>query len=336
MSTLYGLIIGSGKKGRLHAVILGGLACVLLLAMAAQAGTSGQWRIKVRDAVCVEGPVVLLGDIAMPVGDYDQKTWDKLSKTQLWKASQRKGHAVNIPRHKLEGILRYYLGDYVQQCVLPSRMFIQTGGKVLDSQALQREVVAFLTAQGRALGDDVEFKKLALPPNFFFPNRYDTLKLSLPVEMKPGTVRFYMESITPDGKSNRKVAGTVFVNAWVAVPCAARPVNRYEKLTPDKITFIKKNLAYNPELWDGRGGPWRVKRPVGTGQPFRRDNLDPLPTISKGDMVTLVYKNKRIQLTTKAKALEDAHLGQQVTVRNLQSKREIVATVVGADLVRVR
>lgn len=336
MSMLYGLITGSGKKKRIAAAIAGVLGCALLLAMAVQAGAAGQWRIKVRDAVCVEGPTVLLGDIAYPVGDYDKTTWKKLSETSLWKASDRKGSPVNIPRHKLEGILRYYIGDYVEQCVLPSRMFIQTGGKVLAKQELHREVVAFLTLKARGLGDDVEFKKLALPPNFFFPNKYDTMELLLPSGIEPGMVRIRIHSKTPDGTINRKVAASAFVNVWQAVPCAARPVNRNERLTPDKIKFVKMNLAYNTELWNGDGGPWRVKRPVGTGQPFRKSNLEPLPAVSRGEMVTLVYKNKRIQLTIKVEALDDAHLGQQVTVRNLQSKREIVATVVGTDMVRVR
>lgn len=336
MSTLFGIIIGSGKAGRLAAAISTALCCAVLLAVSVQAETSGQWRIRIMDAVCVEGPVVLLGHIAEPVGDVDRQTWKKLAKVELWKASERMGRPANIPRHKLEGILRYYIGDYVEKCVLPSRMFIQTGGRVLDQETLRREVVAFLTVKGRELGDDVEFKNMVIPSNFFFPNKYDTLEVTLPGGMKPGMVRFRLQSKTPDGKINRKVAGTAFVNAWQAVPCAARPVNRNERLTPDKVAFVKKNLAYNREIWDGRGGPWRVKRPVGTGQPFRMDNLEPMPLVSKGDMVTLVYKNQRIQLTTKAKALDDAHLGQQVTVRNLQSQRTIVATVVGNDMVRVR
>jgi len=336
MNKMHGRFTGSGKKKRFHVVILGMVMFALLIGITVQAGASGEWRIKVSDAVSVEGPVVLLGDIASPVGDYDSKTWEKLSAVRLWKASERKGRPVSIPRHKLEGILRYYLGDYVEQCVLPSRMFIQTGGKVLDSQAVHREVVAFLTVRAKALGDDVELKKLTLPPNFFFPDKFDKLKLSLPNGVKPGTVRFYMESVTPDGKTNRKVAGTVFINVWKAVPCAARPVNRYERLTPDKITFVKKNLAYNTQIWDGEGGSWRVVRPVGTGQPFRMDNLEPMPMVTKGGMVTLVYKNKRIQLTARGKALEDAHLGQKVTVRNLQSKRTVMATVIGTDMVRVK
>lgn len=335
MTTVYGFIIGSGKTGRRLAGMLA-LLVLVLFSVSALADSSDSWRIKVRDAVCVEGPQVLLGDIAYPVGEYDRAQWEKIAQIKLWKASKRKGRPVSLSRPKLEDILKYYIGDMVKLCVLPSQMSIQTGGRVLDNASLEREVVEFLTIKGKALGDDVEFKKLALPQNFFFPNKYDKFVLTLPSGIKPGMVRIRMESMTSDGKINRKAAGSAFANVWKAVPCASRPVNRYERITPDKVKFIKMNLAYNTEIWDGTGGPWRLTRPVGTGQPFRMGVLEQMPTIARGDVVTLEYLGKALRLSTKAKALADAHLGQQIEVQNLQSQRTVVAVVVGSNKVQVR
>ena len=50
----------------------------------------------------------------------------------------------------------------------------------------------------------------------------------------------------------------------------------------------------------------------------------------------LVYRGKRVQLTIKVEALGEASMGQQVAVKNLQSKKTVLATVIGDDLVMVR
>ncbi len=324
----------TAKSGTQTAVVV--FAFVLSIVATSWAMPSDQWRIKVKSAVCVDGPIVLLGHIAQPVGNYDRDAWKRLASTRLWKASLRKGRPVVVPRAKLDHILKYYLGDEAKRCILPLKMSIQTGGRVIGGQDLKNKVVEFLTQRSRGLGNDVEFKNFTMPDAFFLQNSYDSLDLILSGEMTPGTTRFVLRSKTPDGKITRTKSGSVFVNVWKAVPCAARPVNRYERVTPNKITFVKKNLAHTTDIWDGRSGSWRVKRPVGTGQPFLKSNLEPMPMVTKGDIITLVYQRKRLQLSTKVEALRDGHLGQNITVRNLQSKRTIAATVVDNGVAKVR
>jgi Flagellar basal body P-ring biosynthesis protein len=58
--------------------------------------------------------------------------------------------------------------------------------------------------------------------------------------------------------------------------------------------------------------------------------------VIKGERVMLVYHGERIQVAVKAEALSDADVGQMVTVRNLQTKKEILATVIDAHTVAVR
>lgn len=328
--------IFSLRKGKQVHMLAVSLVLAVSVVATAWAVPANEWRIRVKSAVCVHEPVVLLEHIAEPVGNYDQARWKHLGKTKLWRASERQGNPVVVPRAKLDSILQYYLGDDASRCVLPLKMTIQTGGRVVDGQALKNRVVEFLTHGSRSLGEDVEFSNFVMPDNFFLQNSYDTLELGLPGGMKAGTTRFVLQAKTPDGKVTRTKTGSVFVSVWKTVPCAARPVNRFERLTPDKITFIKKNVAYTTGVWDGKEGAWRVKRPVGTGEPFLESNLEPMPMVVKGDVITLVYRKKHMQLSTKAKALDDAHLGQNITVRNLQSKRIIAATVIGNGIVRVR
>lgn len=65
-------------------------------------------------------------------------------------------------------------------------------------------------------------------------------------------------------------------------------------------------------------------------------SIEPAPVISKGDKVTLVFRSKHLKLTVPVESLEDGGIGQNITVRNLQSKRKIVATVINAQTVQVK
>lgn len=79
-----------------------------------------------------------------------------------------------------------------------------------------------------------------------------------------------------------------------------------------------------------------MTRTLGRSQVFTQSHIEPVPLIEKGELVTLMYKNSRVQLSIKAEALGEASVGQQVAVRNLQSKKTVLATVVADDMVMVR
>ncbi|MBG0790910.1 MAG: flagellar basal body P-ring formation protein FlgA [Desulfovibrionaceae bacterium] len=333
----YGQDTGNGKSLICWIVGLAAvLAACLALPASASAETEKGWRAMVRSEACVKGPDVTLGEIADPVNGTARAQWKTLSDIKLWKAATRVGRPVTIDRDKLRKVLRYYIGDMVGNLVLPSQLTVQTGGRVVSGAELKSRVVAFLTPRAEALGGEAEFKNLRLPLHIFFPNTYDKLVIDADKALKPGHNRIKLHGVTPDGRILSRRAGSVFLNIWKAVPVAARPLNRFERVTRDSVTFRRVNLAHNPEVWDGEGGPWRMARTLGRGQVFTRSHLERVPLIEKGETVYLKYLGRRVQLTVKAESQGEAGMGQQVAVKNLQSKKTIVATVVSDDTVIVR
>jgi len=312
------------------------LAAMMTVPALSNAGTGSDWRLMVKNAACIQGPDVMLGEIADPISSMDQRTWKSLASIKLWKASTRLGRPVTVSRKKLGEVLKYYMGDMVGNLVLPSQLTVQTGGRVITGEQLKARVVVFLTPRAEDMGGDVEFKNFQLPMHIFFPNAYDKLVIGLKGDLKPGRNQLKLHGVASDGKVVFRKAGTVFLNVWKTVPVAAKPMNRFERVTQDKVSFQRVNLAYKSDVWDGTGGPWRMARTLGRGQSFTKSHLEQIPLIEKGERVQLVYKGKRIKLTIKAEALAEASMGQQVAVRNLQSKKTVLATVVGDDMVMVR
>jgi flagella basal body P-ring formation protein FlgA len=328
---------GNGRIGNI--AWTAAVVCLMIFAAVSVArSASGRdgWRAVVRSAACVEGPTVLLGEIADPAPGVDRRTWKSVAGVKLWKASSRRGRPVVIARDKLRQVLNYYMGDMADRLVLLKQLTVQTGGKVVSGVELKNRVVAFLTPKAKSLGGDIEFRDLNLPSEYFIDNPAERLVIGLHDDIRPGRNQIQFKTLNARDKVVYSKAGTVFIDVWKAVPVASQSLNRFERVTKNKIGFRRVNLAYRPDLWDGTGGPWRMARTLGRNQPFTMSHLEQVPLIEKGERVDLVYRGKRIQLTLKVEALDDGAMGQQVAVKNLQSKKTVLATVIGDDLVMVR
>ncbi len=294
------------------------------------------WRLQVRSAAVAQGQHVLLSEIVNLVGQVPEKVKRDLATVQLWKSPESQRHQQAVSNEQLQKLIEYYAPQYAPACVYPSRLVVQRGGKVLDRPEIEKLVVDFLTPRLAKHNAELRFRNFRLPKYIFLSDAMDSVEIKATSALEPGSIAIMLYVKGLDGRINSQLAASLFVDLWQTIPCAARPINRLEELTPSKVTFIKKNLAFVKTPWDGKSGPFRLKRPVGTGQPLVQENLESVPVVAKGEQVDLVYQGKRIRLVTKAMALSDAEFGDRIEVRNLQSKKIVLATVLDASTVIVR
>jgi flagella basal body P-ring formation protein FlgA len=232
--------------------------------------------------------------------------------------------------------LREVLGPLAERCILPASLVIQRGGAVLREEDLHALLVKNLTEPLRALPGTAELQDIRLPPYIFLAHPQQRVTLE-PVKLGPGrlSLRFAVQEM--DGAVLRRVAATAFLNLWMEAPCAARALNRGDALTPDSVTFVSMNAAHMHEVpWDGRGGPWQVQRAIAPNQPIFQGDLLALAMLRKGSIVNLVYEKGNVRMSARAEVLADAEPGGTVAVRNLQSKKQVLATVVDHNTVRVK
>ncbi len=77
------------------------------------------------------------------------------------------------------------------------------------------------------------------------------------------------------------------------------------------------------------------KRNIHAGSALAPQDLDTTKVIHKGQRVIIIAKTQGIAVRMQGKALDDAALGEMVTVQNLSSKRNIDAIVVKTGVVKV-
>ncbi len=285
------------------------------------------WALRIRNAAVAAGDMVTVGEIAEPVGDLPAGLWQSLQNQPLWPAPPEPGKPLQINKTRLDRALRDTLGELAEKCILPSSLTIQKGGAVLSEDALRRYVVSFLTPQTNAMPGTAEWDDFRLPPYIFLEHVHQRVNLE-PGTVAPGRVTFRFIVQEPDGTVVRRAAGAAFLNLWVEVPAAARPLNKGDSLHVHDISFSRVNAAHLKSMpWDGKGGPWQMVRSVGTGQVIYSDDLLGEAMIQRGEIVNLVYAKGSIRMVVKAEALMDGAPGAIISVRNLQSKKQIYGTV---------
>ena len=299
-------------------------------------GARDAWRLRVREAAVVREAVVRLGDIADPLGNMPRGEWERLAAVPLWPAPETPGKPLQINRQRLGDALRKALGEVADACLLPNSLAVQRDGAVLLEEDLRSLVVKTLTPQINLLGGHGELTDFRLPAYAFTAHDGQSVVLEAG-DVAPGRISLRFAVREMDGAAVRRFSGSVFLNLWMDVPCPVRPLGKGEAVTPDVITFMSCNLAYQKgAVWDGRGGPWQTVRSLGASQPILASDLTPLSAVHRGDKLTLVYTRGNVRISAMVEALEEGGPGDTIAVRNLASKKQIYATVLDADTVTTK
>ena len=294
------------------------------------------WRLKVSVAAVANNEMVLLGDIANPLGNIDKDLWESLKVKELWPAPKEEGKPLLVNRSRLSTALRQALGpDISSRCILPTSLAIQRGGIVLTTDALRSYVVKSLAAQLQAMPGDAELTDFRLPDYIFLSHPRQQVQLEVG-KLSAGRVPLKFAVQEADGTVLRRLAGLVNLTLWVTIPAAARVLGKGEALVPENVTFIRVDAGKLKDLpWDGKGGPWQVVRSINTGEPILQSDLASQLMVKRGAVVDLIYSKGNLRMTTKAEALSDGAPGETISVRNLQTKKQVFATVKDGNTVEI-
>ncbi len=297
----------------------------------------GDWRLKVAAAAVTSGDMVLLGDIASPLGQIDSALWADLKARRLWPAPPQEGKPLQVNRSRLSQALRQSLGpELAARCILPTSLVIQRGGLVIREDDLRAYVVKSLTPQLAVMPGEAELNEFRLPEYIFLAHPQQRVQLE-PGKLSPGRVALRFVVQEADGTVLRRVAGTVNLTLWITTAAAARPLNKGDALTPQAVTFMRINASQLRDLpWDGHGGPWQVTRSLMAGEPILQSDLASQLMVRRGEVVTLRYARGNVRMTTQAEALADGEPGATIPVRNLQTKKQVYATVKDGNTVEIR
>ncbi|MDQ7031740.1 MAG: flagellar basal body P-ring formation chaperone FlgA [Desulfonauticus sp.] len=237
-------------------------------------------------------------------------------------------------KQQLFQYLKEGIGKFVSFCLLPSSITLKKAYKVVGADELEKRVEN-LFLKRFLHSEDINFRDFRCSGGIYL-DKGDRLKIDVVGKLEPGLNGLRFEVIDGFGRTKATYSGSIFVDVWKSVPVVAVPMQRGERLRPDKIGYKKKNLAYcSGKIWDGKDFNFRVKRSLGLGEIITLNKLERMPMVSRGEKVTILYQSQSVLLESEGIALEDGMLGQEIKVRNTGSGRIIFGRIIGEGKVEV-
>jgi flagellar basal body P-ring formation protein FlgA len=201
--------------------------------------------------------------------------------------------------------------------VSPNRELVETEIKELLTAVLQREHV-----QDKG---ELELRFTRPWKTVSVPDEPITLKvLELPTSgVTPNfIVRFELSTASRlIGTYQVPVAAQVWREIWVA----RSPLTRGESLgSCDRTRERRDVLALRETLVSDIADPaqWRLAENLAAGAPLYESSVKLRALVHRGQVALAMVRNETMTVSLKVEVLEDGALGQQVRVRNIQSRRE--------------
>ncbi len=161
----------------------------------------------------------------------------------------------------------------------------------------------------------------------------------LQVETTPGTRLIgHTTLVVSCSQPSWRIHVAAHVDGSINVLRARYPISRGSLITPDALEYVSRKYSQlHYGYYESTRGlaNMQAKRNIKTGQILTPGLLKAQKLVLRGQHITIVAENGRLNLRAKGKALMDGEKGQTIRVQNLKSKKLIYAEVVAAGLVRV-
>lgn len=158
---------------------------------------------------------------------------------------------------------------------------------------------------------------------------------------KPGKIlgRVLFAVTMKQARGNPFVQWVLADVAWIQeVVVATQSLKRHHIITRDDVG-IQKIRIQNREIpyatYPAALVGLRVMRSLRTGLAIRTDRLEEAPVILRGDRIMLTLRTGGLSISTTGKAKEDGLQGDMIKVINLDSRKTVIAKVIGTGHVRV-
>ncbi|MBE2212826.1 MAG: flagellar basal body P-ring formation protein FlgA [Opitutaceae bacterium] len=216
----------------------------------------------------------------------------------------------------------------------PTRPLVRVGADEID----------LLAALEQALADKFQpTGRLRLIPVSTMPRLGEGAELpaielvDAPSRLNAGTMLLRFRLVAADGSSSLHILSfraEVLADVWFT----QRRVAAGEQLADLDLVTREVDLLREPKAVPADAAivtRYEIARAVAETRPITWNDITPRSLVRKGQMVEVVASQGNLRITMKGQAVRSGALGETVTIRNLESKRDFSAEVIDENKVRV-
>lgn len=215
---------------------------------------------------------------------------------------------------------------------------LQAAAAVDREQEVREAVLAFISARTSGMGWDVRLRKMSVSETLKLPEGKIEYDVAAPQQWGGwGTVNISVLARKHD-EVLRNIPVRIEVEALADMVVALHQVEHGELVSAADVVLQKREITQNTHLsartTDEVIGK-KARITLRGNQPVRADQVEKVPLVKSGQLVTIVAENEVLKISVSGKARSSGAEGDTIRVQNLTSLKEIPARVINATTVQV-
>ncbi|MDD2900196.1 MAG: flagellar basal body P-ring formation chaperone FlgA [Desulfuromonadaceae bacterium] len=199
-------------------------------------------------------------------------------------------------------------------------------------------VTAFVMNRSSGMGWEVRLRRITISDALKLPEGAIDYEIIAPQQWEGwGNINIAVIARQKE-RVVRNIPVRIDVEALADTVVTLRQIDNGSTIQAADITLQKREISYNSRtsakaVTDVIGKKARIS--IGANQPVRTDQIEKVPVIKSGQMVTIIAENEVLKISVSGIAHSSGAVGDVVRVQNLTSLKEIPARVVDASTVQV-
>lgn len=203
---------------------------------------------------------------------------------------------------------------------------------------IRKAVLEYVQQKTASLGCEVSIKRLSISGAPSLPVGVLDYEVVAPQQWEGWGSAGISIIVRQGDRVVRNISARVEVEALAEMVVTVRQIDHGSLVTANDLAVRKQDLAavqgrYLGTIQDVVGKKARVT--FRANAPLRSDQLEKVPLIKPGQMVTIVAENDHIRITVIGKAKSAGAEGDTITVQNQNSLKELPARVIDANTVQI-
>lgn len=232
---------------------------------------------------------------------------------------------------------------FIRLVLICGVIFITTGSGFAESQStrdleIRAAIESYLKQKTNGLDFDVRIKRLTIQSGTLPPDGVLDYEIMAPQQWEGwGNVNLAVVARRGD-RIVRNIPVRVEIEALADMVVTNRQIDQGSIISKDDLAIRNQDIAsvrgqYLKYADDAVGK--KVRQTLRANTPVKPDQLEKIPLIRSGQIVTVIAERGSIRISITGKAKNSGALGETITVQNLNSLKEFPARVIDANTVQV-
>lgn len=210
--------------------------------------------------------------------------------------------------------------------------------QTIPNARVKEAVAEFVRQKTEGLGMETTLKRIGFQGDLKVPAGEVSFDVAAPNRWEGWGKANLAVIVRVNDRVERNISVPVEVEALGDAVVVLRALERGDVIGPNDVTVQRRDISTltgrvyrSADEVIGK----RARMPVRVNMPLRGDQLEKVPLVKSGQLVTILVENQVMRLTATGKARGNGAEGDIVMVQNLGSLKEVPARVIDAGTVQV-